>query len=151
MYRVLGACCLFTISSFIAVAADPTPADALKFLDKIKAKYKADKKDATKIVRADLSGKKITDKDLEYVGALKTLQDLNLGGYVTKTMGDKKFYAKDQIGDKGMAFLAGLTNLTELTLDGTNVSDEGLKHLSGMTKLKLLVLSNTQVTDAGME
>jgi len=53
--------------------------------------------------------------------------------------------------DAGLAHLAGLTNLTELSLGFTGVKDAGLAHLAGLTNLTELNLRNCKgVTDAGL-
>ena len=43
-----------------------------------------------------------------------------------------------------------MTNLTSLSLSGTQVTDSGLSNLKGLTKLSRLSLGKTQVTDAGL-
>ena len=53
--------------------------------------------------------------------------------------------------DSDLKYLKGLTNLKELSLEGTQVSDAGLEHLKGLTNLKELTLFYTQVTDAGVK
>ncbi len=49
-----------------------------------------------------------------------------------------------------MAYLTGLTELSQLDLQHNNVTDAGLAHLRGLTKLSSINLSHTKVTDAGM-
>lgn len=55
-----------------------------------------------------------------------------------------------QVTDAGLAHLKGLTELSELNLLGTWVTDIGLAHLKRLTNLSSLNLTNTQVTDAGL-
>jgi hypothetical protein len=55
-----------------------------------------------------------------------------------------------QVTDAGLAHLAGLTALERLWLIGTQVTDAGLAHLSRLTALEVLWLDDTQVTDAGV-
>ena len=52
--------------------------------------------------------------------------------------------------DAGVAHLAGLTNLTELSLSGTGMTDAGVVHLARLTNLTWLYLCDTGVTDAGV-
>jgi hypothetical protein len=54
------------------------------------------------------------------------------------------------VDNAGLAHLSGVTNLTSLILDGTQVSDEGLKHLKGLERLDELRLSGTQVGNSGL-
>lgn len=141
---VLIGCCT------LLPAADPTPDDAFKLLDKLKVKYRKDKKgDGLAIV--DLARKKISDDDLKTLAALKNVRNLNLSGPIQKTVGEKIIYEPKQITDAGLKYLEGWTELQELSLDGTNITDAGLKSLAGMKKLKRLILSDTKVTDDGME
>ncbi len=55
-----------------------------------------------------------------------------------------------EITDAGLVNLKGLTSLEVLRLDGTQVTDAGLVHLKNLTKLQQLCLARTQVTDAGL-
>ncbi len=52
------------------------------------------------------------------------------------------------ITDAGLEGLSGMTNLEELSLDGTKVTDAGLKSIAGMTRLLELTLGGN-ITDAG--
>ena len=51
----------------------------------------------------------------------------------------------------GLEHLKGLTNLTGLFLDNTEVTDADLKCLEGLTKLEYLSVRGTKVTGAGLE
>jgi hypothetical protein len=55
-----------------------------------------------------------------------------------------------QVTDAGLANLSGLKNLQILDLSGTQVSDLGLAHLKRLTKLKWLSLQGTRVTETGV-
>lgn len=131
-------------------AADPGPDDAIKLLDRMKAKYRKDKK-SDKVVLVDLGRKRISDSDLKTIAALTTVRQLNLEGVVRKDVSDRVAYAAAQIGDAGVKHLAGMTDLRQLTLSGTHVTDAGLKHLATLKNLEVLSLNNTKVTDAGMQ
>ncbi len=126
-------------------AADPTPEDAQKLLDKLKPKGRK------KANHIDLGRIKITNDDLKVLSALTKTVDLELSGPILKGKGDKQVFAPQQIDDEGVKNIAGMTELRRLSLDGTHVTDEGLKHLAGMKKLETLILSDTKVTDEGME
>jgi hypothetical protein len=54
------------------------------------------------------------------------------------------------LNDTRLANLKGLTELTHVSLYGTQVIDASLTHLEGLTKLSTLDLRNTHVTDAGL-
>jgi Leucine-rich repeat (LRR) protein len=149
MRRLLGPCVILVAFGAFAPAADPTPEDAFKLLDKLKVRYRKDKK--SNILRVDLARKKVTADDLKVIAALKTVRELELDGPILKSSGDKVVYAPQQIGDEALKNLAPMTALQRLSLDGTHVTDAGLKHLAGLKNLQVLVLSDTKVTDAGME
>lgn len=150
MRRLTGSIVVLVVCCTLVPAADPTPADGVKMLDKLKARYRKDKK-SDAILFIDLGGKKVTDNDLKVIGAIPKVRDLNIGGPILKSTGDKVIYEPRQITDAGLKHLAGWTDLQELSLNGTHITDEGLKHLAGMKKLQRLILSDTKVTDAGME
>jgi len=150
MRSLLGGSIILVLFCSMTVAADPTPEDAIKFLDKIKAKHRPKGKKADAVTFVDIARKKISDDDLKTIATLKSVRELNLGGLVLKEMGDKVIYDKKQITDEGLKNLADMTELRELILDGTNITDAGLKHLAKLKKLERLVLSYTKVTDEGM-
>lgn len=145
----LGAGLIFGIMGAVALGADPTPAEAIQLVEKLKGKHQP-KGAADKARAVDLGRKKVTDNDLKILGALTTLQDLNLSGSSTEK-GGKTTYAPSSISDDGVKSLAGMTLLRKLQLDGSNITDAGLVHLAGMKNLEEISLSSTKVTDAGME
>lgn len=59
--------------------------------------------------------------------------------------------ARSQVTDKGLAHVAGMTNLTRLHLENTTVTDAGLDSIKGLANLEYLNLYGTQVSDAGLE
>ncbi len=59
--------------------------------------------------------------------------------------------ARTQVSDKGLAHLAGMSNLTRLHLENTGITDAGLDSLKGLAQLEYLNLYGTQVSDAGLE
>jgi internalin A len=149
MRRKLGVCIMLFCFVAVASAADPTPADATRLLDKLKAKYNPKKGGA--VTRVDLGRKKLSDADLKIIGVLTSVRDLNIEGAVLKEVSGKPVYAKEQITDAGLQNLAGMTDLRSLNLSGTNITDAGLKHLAGMKNLQNLQLSSTKITDAGVD
>lgn len=58
--------------------------------------------------------------------------------------------ARTKVTDKGLAHLAGMSNLTRLHLENTGITDAGLDALKGLANLEYLNLYGTQVTDAGL-
>ncbi len=145
----LGAGVVFAILGAVAVGADPTPAEAIQLVEKLKGKH-LPRGSADKARTVDLGRKKVTDNDLKVLSALTTLTDLNLSGPATEKSG-KTTYAPSSISDEGIKSLAGMTQLKKLQLEGSNITDAGLAHLAGMKNLTELSLSGTKVTDAGME
>jgi internalin A len=143
---VLGAGLLLAIASSVALAADPTPDDAIALIDKLKGK----KKKTDRYVQVDLGRKKVTDDDLKVIAVLTTIRSLNVSAEFTK---DKKgkISSKSAITDAGLKNIAGMTQLDKLELEGANITNAGLQHLAKMKNLTSLVLSGTKVTDEGME
>jgi hypothetical protein len=125
--------------------ADEKEDAAVKALTKIGARVQLDRKSGV-AKKVDFKGKAVTEDQLKHLAALPRVQVVILSG-ANNASGA---YLPKQIGDKGLAHLAGLTELRELTLDGTHVSDAGLKHLAKMTDLQKLILSSTKITDAGL-
>jgi internalin A len=54
------------------------------------------------------------------------------------------------ITDAGLVYIAGLTDIDQLFLDGTGITDAGLVHIAGMSHLRMLYLGQTAITDAGL-
>ena len=150
MQRTIGACFVLAMLSSLSFAADPTPADAAKLIEKLKGKSRTDKK-TEKILAVELGRKKVTDADLKTLGVLTSVRELNVGGVSVTDKNGKSVYSPSGITDEGLKSIANMTELRKLQLDGANVTDTGLKHLSGLKNLTDLTLSNTKVTDAGME
>ncbi len=61
---------------------------------------------------------------------------------------DLEIYAVD---DADLEHLHGLTRLTRLEIDGTQITDAGLVHLKALTRLEFLDLNNTSISDAGLK
>lgn len=74
---------------------------------------------------------------LEVASRLPKLRSLQLGGM-------------SRIDDNGLEHLRGLSDLTELYLNGTSITDRGLMCLAEMKNLWSLDLSGTTITDGGL-
>jgi hypothetical protein len=79
--------------------------------------------------------KLITDDNMVHLKVLKNLETLAL---------------PRQIGDRGLANVAGLTKLTTLNIPMTKLTDAGMVHLKNLTYMRSLVISATSITDAGL-
>lgn len=109
----------------------------------------------------NLSGwSEITDAGMQDIGALKSLESLNLqrvrltdSGAVplAESTSLKRLYlGGTRITTETLARLANMTQLEALGLEGTKISDAGLIHLAKLTGLKQLWLDRTRITDAGL-
>jgi len=87
------------------------------------------------VLALNLRGTLTTSVDLKQVGKLPKLGRLHL--------------ERTEVGDDGMAHLAGLKNLRYLNLYGTKVSDSGLVHLAALRNLERLYVWETAVTTEG--
>ncbi len=76
------------------------------------------------------------DDIVRHVSACKRLRSLNLN--------------ETRLGDDDLSMLAGLTELTSLSLSGVSIGDKALKHLAPLTRLQSLDLRSTYVTGAGL-
>jgi hypothetical protein len=104
----------------------------------------------------------LTDQSLAFIGKLSGLKELNLGDSQVTNAGLKPLawlrnletldvgWTKD-VGDEGLATLAGLPKLRVLGLGGTKVSDAGLARLASFPALEEVRLMATAVTDQGIE
>ena len=62
------------------------------------------------------------------------------------------FYARHgMFGDQGLANIGRCHGITDLELDGSQVTDDGLVHIAKLTKLRVLYLEKTQVKGPGLE
>jgi Leucine-rich repeat (LRR) protein len=112
------------------------------------------------IVKIDLHGTKVTDRDLVILQDLKELRTLDLrlthigDAGVANLKNLKKLQTlnlfRSELTDKGLAYLRNLKRLQTLLIGGTKVTDAGLANLRNMQELKKLSLFQTQVSDAGV-
>jgi hypothetical protein len=110
-----------------------------------------------------LDGGLATDANLEQVGALTTLEileisdatDLHAAGvaHLAKLVNLKSLTIRsDSLTEAGLGSLEGLTKLEDLEFSVNSVSDEGLLHLRHLKNLKRLNLGEgcTGITDEGL-
>lgn len=77
----------------------------------------------------------IIDDNMVHLKVLKNLETLTL---------------PRQISDRGIANIAGLTNLTTLNMPMTKLTDAGMVYLKNLTSMRSLVISATNITDSGL-
>jgi Leucine Rich repeat len=90
-----------------------------------------------RVVKVDLTRRKVTDDDLTSIAGLTFLRELKLD-YTNVT-------------DDGIAALDSLRKLTDLSLRYTALSDHGLKSLGDLPHLQKLTATGTQITDAAAD
>ncbi len=106
---------------------------------------------------------RLTDESMETIGRLPKLKRLVLGGNEFTNRSLELLSNSDQlieldlsgsecrITDEGLVYLAGMTNLKSLDLEGSRVSDAGLIHFEPIPTLSNLKLGNTNVTWRGAD
>ena len=107
-----------------------------------------------------LRGRRLTDKELVHVAALKNVVWLNVSKTKITSSGLVHLKGLDKlrwlhlemtkVGDKGIEHVAGLDKLEYLNLFGTKITDKALGKLARCKKLKRLYLWQTNVTDEGV-
>lgn len=113
------------------------------------------------IVSVTLRGSDVTDRELNRLSDLTTLQELNLLGTGITGVGLEKLTQltklralsvfRTDVNSAGLAHISRMTSLQQLVLADTLVDDEGMVFLGAMTNLHTLNLGSTAVTDAGLE
>jgi hypothetical protein len=110
--------------------------EALALLNDMGAQVVLDPEDKTRVLQAHPTIHKyewdVKDEDLAALAAFPELREVSLE-------------ANTQIGDEGVRYLAGLTNLQHLNLRSTKVTGAGLAHLKNLANLQWLELFNTQI------
>ncbi len=84
----------------------------------------------------DVSCTQVTDVGLSHIKELKSLTSLNL--------------SSTQISNYGLNLLTELTHLQDLILDDTEIGDDALNHIGLLQNLVTLSLSFTDVSDKGL-
>ena len=93
---------------------------------------------------------KVTDADLRHLNHFPHLKEIEFGGREMDANGKRVDQGVILVTDRGLEHLAGLTSLTQLALDDTEITDAGLGQSAGLTELEYLGLEGTHVTDAGL-
>ncbi len=83
----------------------------------------------------------INDADVACLAGLSRLRWFQIGQPLTKPYG---------LTDRGLASLAGLTEMDRLTIGGPDLTDEGLGHLRSMQKLDMLNVYGGLFTSEGL-
>jgi len=108
------------------------------------------------------NGRQLTVADLRAVSELVSLKGLDfddakfvtddeLSHLKTLTHLERLFLAGTNVGDAGLAKIAGLKRLRYLSLRGTKISDDGLAQLKGLGQLEMLELCDTNISDLGVK
>jgi len=103
----------------------------------------------------------VTDRGLQYINKLQSLEYLALPArvtnkglaYVAELPSLKGLYfsnMRNRVTNTGLRHLAKLTSLEELYLIGQRMGDVGLERLRGLPRLKYLALYGESFTDKGM-
>jgi len=78
----------------------------------------------------------LTDAGLEYIAALRSLEELDLSG--------------TQVRGPGLSWLKGLKSLKKLDLGGTNLHDAEMVHVAALASLEELNIRFTEITSASI-
>ncbi|MFI5384877.1 MAG: leucine-rich repeat domain-containing protein [Fimbriimonadales bacterium] len=92
-------------------------------------------------VLASLYTEPVTDASLKQFSVFRNLQRLMLP--------NSQFFS-GKITDGAMKTVAGFEHLTELVVNGTQVTDAGIQELKNLHSLKRLALADSRITDAGL-
>ncbi len=144
------------------VAADEAEDSAVAVVMKMGGKFTRDQKAPWRpVIGVNLERSKVTDAELESLGALEQLRKLWLNDTKVTDTGLKhlaplkqlkELYAnKTKITDSGLKHLANLEPLQMLSLEGNGLTDEGMKTLATFGQLQKLWLSDNPLTDAGIK
>ena len=111
-------------------------------------------------IQFQLRGRDLTDDGLADVARLGNVVELNLRDTKITSAGlghlkgltklTRLHLERTNVGDEGIANLTKLTTLEYLNLYGTKITDKSLDHLAGLKNLRQLYVWQTDVTDAGI-
>jgi hypothetical protein len=90
-----------------------------------------------RLKRLHLGGNQATDEGLRNIVGLTCLEDLDV-------------WDAEELGDAGIAHLAGLKNLKCLLIENSRMTDLGIGRLKGLTGLEKLILPGNHLTDDGL-
>jgi len=134
---------------------------AVRKIDQLRGELEFDA--AGRLIGVDLASDRVSlsDAELPVLAALPNLKRLRLSGGGITTASTKQIAAiggltdvtliNAQINDDGLGLLAGLGNLSSLSIQRSGlVTDAGLVHLGRLPKLTSLGLLDLNVTDAGL-
>ena len=113
------------------------------------------------LTELDLSGASITVEGFRHVEKLVHVVDLSVRRFrlpapafapVAKLVNLERFVADEStFSDSAAQFLAGLSSLKELSLNGTLVTDYAFEQFGGLTSLETIRLTRTSITGAGFQ
>jgi hypothetical protein len=152
---------LALVSVACAPGSDADQARAVTAIEQLGGRLVRDaQRDGNPVVKADLAGTRVSDRDLESLRGLSQLHHVVLRGTGITDLGLPQVTTAGKlrnleldgtaISDSGMPSIGRLISLRDLRLAGTRVSDEGLAQLRSLTKLWVLDLAGTDVSDAGL-
>ncbi len=108
----------------------------------------------------DLSGRRLTDEQVEHLGSLTSLMRLHLGGTGISDRGLARLenlkqivdldLGKTKITNAGLESVRGFDKLVRLSVRGTRVDGKGLANLADMRELKCLNLCETGIDDEAL-
>jgi hypothetical protein len=90
------------------------------------------------VIAVDINSHNVTDDSLVHVEPLADLVNLGL------------WDSCEQVTDRGLSHLTGLSKLKVLYLSDTGITNDGLVHLHGLNRLQTLYLSGTKITNGGL-
>jgi hypothetical protein len=113
-----------------------------------------------KVVEVNGNRSRVTDNDLEGIGAFSAMTDLSLEETRVTAAGMRHLRGlkrlewlnlyRCKIGDDGLAAMGELPNLQHLPVGKSGVTDAGLESVSKFRKLEYLGLRGNSISDAGL-
>jgi len=146
-----------TLAGFASGATDP---ELGKWIRSQGGRFTADA--AGNPIAVSFASAWITDVDLDRLGHIATLQELDLSHTQITDVGLEhlkrlqkvrklNLYYAEYITDSGLGNLTSWRNLERLDLHGTRITSKALEHIAHLTNLKYLDISFTAIDDDGFE